>query len=409
VVGPYLYTYKETFEKLLMTTLLIPIINDGKFIGSFGIDILLQDLDNELSEVHPYEKGYLMLFSNTGVVVSHPNKSFIGKNITEVMPKREEEFHILNSIQNGNQFSFTWTDEYKNLGKTTTVFIPIQIGDNNEKKWSLGVVMPNDMIFSETNKVKFISVVICIVALLILSALIVIIATKISSSISTIITRLNKIFNIDFTKDGMVKSNNELDTINEYLNNLSVYETNLISNLISNLILQSNLITESTTKLVIILNTIIRHREDKNEKGLAVVVNEIKELSEVFDKASKEISGLIISVESHSNKVFKVMKEIISVTTKMNETTQYISSSINEIIQYVSSTSIGQQTEYKSETLQQLTKTYGSNQLSFEDDDHVVKNLTIYIKVSEDLTDYSTQLSKFAKDLYVDLKGYKKD
>jgi methyl-accepting chemotaxis protein len=340
------------------------------------------------------------LFSNAGVVVSHPNKSFIGKNITEVMPKLEEEFHILNSMQNGNQFSFTSTDEYKNLGKITTIFIPIQIGDNNEKKWSLGVVMPNDMIFSKANKIEFISIVIFIIALLILSALIWVIATKISKAINTIITRLSKIFNVYFTQDGKVKSNYEIDIINEfneYLNNLSNYETLLVSNLIP----QSNLITESATKLVSIFNaTIEAARTGKKEKGFAIIANEVKELVEGSTKAIKGISDLIINIQSYSNKVNKVIKEIILVTNKIT--------SMEEITKYIFD-SVEQQTMFTSEILQQFNKIYEGTHLIPGENDEVINNLTIYVKVFEDLTNCATYLSKLASDLSVGLKDFQKE
>ena len=489
---PYMYAYEEGSEELLMTTLAVPIIKDGKFIGMSGIDILLENIDNDLSKVHPYEKGYLLLFSNAGVVVSHPNKSFIGKNITEVMPNLEEKFHIKKLLQEGNQFSFTGTDEHRNLGKITTIFIPIQIG-NDEKKWSLGVVMPNDMIFAKTTKIKFISVTIFIVALLILSALIWVIATNISKAISTIITRLSQIFNLDFTEDGTVKSNYEIDIINEYLNHLNDYETHLISNLVT----QGNLITESATKMVEIdssskklsnqfkscvtisndtiqelskninyisqsaknMNNSIREisrntvqsseyvdianksaqtagtvitafekssaeigniiktitsiaeqtnllalnatieaaRAGESGKGFAVVANEVKELARGSAKATEEINGLITTIQSNSNRVSEVIKEIISVTTKMNEITNTIS------------TSVEQQTVLTSEILQQLNKIYEGTHLISDENDEVIKNLTNYIKVSEDLTDCANHLYKLAKDLYVDLKDFKKE
>jgi signal transduction histidine kinase/CheY-like chemotaxis protein len=182
MIDPDMYAYEKGSEELLITTILLPIVKDKKFVGVIGIDILLESLDKDLSKLHPYEKGYVVLFSNNGIMLSHPNKSFIGKKIQNVMPDLDNEFQISKNIKDGKEFSFHWKNTTKpELGKTAVFFVPIQFG-NDEKKWSLGVVIPDSVIFAKTTSIKYIYAIMSAIALFILYLFIWVITTNISKS-----------------------------------------------------------------------------------------------------------------------------------------------------------------------------------------------------------------------------------
>lgn len=53
-----------------MTTITLPLVENGKVLGVFGIDIALGKLSELIAKVTPYGTGYANLFSNTGTIVA---------------------------------------------------------------------------------------------------------------------------------------------------------------------------------------------------------------------------------------------------------------------------------------------------------------------------------------------------
>jgi methyl-accepting chemotaxis protein len=73
IIEPYLY------EGVLMTSFVAPIQHNGHFDGTGGADRLLATIHAQVSTVHFLDTGYAFLVSNTGIIVSAPDKKLIGK------------------------------------------------------------------------------------------------------------------------------------------------------------------------------------------------------------------------------------------------------------------------------------------------------------------------------------------
>ncbi|MBU0926722.1 MAG: HAMP domain-containing protein [Spirochaetes bacterium] len=67
-----------TYEGVLMTSLMCPILRDGEFAGIAGVDISLEQMDREVSAIRVFDSGYAILASAAGRLVSFPDKSRIG-------------------------------------------------------------------------------------------------------------------------------------------------------------------------------------------------------------------------------------------------------------------------------------------------------------------------------------------
>ena len=78
--GEYILTEPYFYEGVFMVSHVSPIFKDGKFVGIGGIDVPLEYVDEEVSEVRAFDTGYAFMVSNTGVLLSHPvRKDWIGK------------------------------------------------------------------------------------------------------------------------------------------------------------------------------------------------------------------------------------------------------------------------------------------------------------------------------------------
>lgn len=70
---PYLY------QGELIVSHVFPIIKNDEFVGIGGVDVSLNYINEEVSEVSIYESGYAFATSNNGILLSHPtNKELIG-------------------------------------------------------------------------------------------------------------------------------------------------------------------------------------------------------------------------------------------------------------------------------------------------------------------------------------------
>ncbi|WP_339363029.1 PDC sensor domain-containing protein, partial [Vallitalea maricola] len=74
------YEYLLDGEKILMTSLVIPIHYNSKIIGAVGVDVTLDKLQALTEDVDLYDSGYEVILSNTGIYVAHPKKELVGEN-----------------------------------------------------------------------------------------------------------------------------------------------------------------------------------------------------------------------------------------------------------------------------------------------------------------------------------------
>ena len=80
-IEPYLYPVAG--KELLITSLVSPVLINGKFLGIFGLDFDLKTLTDKVGEIHPYGSGYAILLTDAGVVVAHPDRRLLGKKFVD--------------------------------------------------------------------------------------------------------------------------------------------------------------------------------------------------------------------------------------------------------------------------------------------------------------------------------------
>jgi len=82
ITDPYLYPLQD--QKVMLTSLIFPVLHQGKFIGIVSSDIVLDKLQEMVSKVNPHNQGgYTGIFSNAGNLVAHSNKALLAKDIAE--------------------------------------------------------------------------------------------------------------------------------------------------------------------------------------------------------------------------------------------------------------------------------------------------------------------------------------
>lgn len=243
ITEPYFY------EGVLMVSYDSPIIKDGEFVGIGGVDVLLNYIDADVSNVRIFETGYLFMVSNGGIIVSHPvRKDWIGyKNLKEL--ENPELIAITSDISEGKGGFVDTIDPV--LGENIIVFYePIETGN-----YSILLTVPEDEMLAGVVALRNKLITISAIALFLMGVLGYLIAMSITHPIEKIVddfrhisddalhgkldSRADTDVEIDFKEipvdlneilDRLKKNSDELRRANEELKSLDKMKDEFLSN-----------------------------------------------------------------------------------------------------------------------------------------------------------------------------------
>ncbi len=148
--------YNDSATGRLLISAVGKMMQHGEFKGAFGGDIELQTIADVLNAVNFNQKGYTFLLKESGVIVSHPNKSFNGNTINSVF--------AIDTPEIKTQFIET-TSGGKNV---LLKFTPLAL-KNNDTDLLIGVAIDPHKIMAETEQLKWISIVSSLIGALLTS------------------------------------------------------------------------------------------------------------------------------------------------------------------------------------------------------------------------------------------------
>lgn len=182
MVEPYLYPIDGV--QVLMTSAVVPIVIDGKFVGAAGVDLPLKELQKKTATIKPFETSEAYLVTAHGNYVSHPDDNLITKSAA--YPFEEAKFQ--DAIQKGKDLVLTGTDPKDNQ-EYLYVISPVSIG-HTEEPWALIVRTPTKTVLAAANSMVWTQVLIALTGLLFLLAAVVLIAQYISKTVSDLSSKL---------------------------------------------------------------------------------------------------------------------------------------------------------------------------------------------------------------------------
>lgn len=221
------FEYEIGGAKVLMTTFAVPIKHNGKTIGVSGVDVTLDQLQEIGDKVKLYQTGFGRLISPNGVVVTHPDRTSIGKPGGEFVTG---DAHILlDKIRTREVFTQSlYSNVYdKDVLKS---FAPVIIG-NTATPWVFSTVVPREEVFASVYKLLSKIIIICIIGLLVIGAAIFIVTSSIVKSIVSITERIEEIANYDFTHSENTKAAkylNRKDEIGQIMRAIRTMRDNIV-------------------------------------------------------------------------------------------------------------------------------------------------------------------------------------
>jgi len=185
IVNPYLYPVGG--RPTLITTITVPIVLDGKFVGTVGADLSLEQIQKLVSEITPFETGYAMLVSNNGSFVAHPSQERRAKQL-DASPA---EALVKTALSRTTALSGQVPSEV--LGaRAIEVVVPIHIGET-ATPWALAVFAPLDQVLAPARELREFTVMLGALALLTLGGAVLLVIRRITRPlelISSVATRV---------------------------------------------------------------------------------------------------------------------------------------------------------------------------------------------------------------------------
>lgn len=344
LIDPYVYPIDG--KDVLLTSLVTPIIEDGKFLGIAGVDFTIDFIQGIAEAVSNQLYGgdsTVVIASNLGIIAGHSaDTSALGKRVDEVLGTNVE---MLDAIQQHEEAFIRARD---NL----VAVVPFKIGDIN-KPWIIAISVPTAKAtaalteLSETLSKKktdawIYSAVLTLLCIFIAVAVITFVAGRIVSGINQMSSIIREIAQGegDLTRRVDIKTEDEIGEMAGYVN--AFIDT--IHQLVGRISTQTFTITQDaessqseTTK-----NTSRMSDQQAEIESIVLAVNKLNESSvdvaQSATRAAKSATDANVAVKEGSQVVEHTVEAINTMSEDLNEAVEVIrgleqsSSNISDIL-----------------------------------------------------------------------------
>ncbi len=226
IIEPYFFSYtNSTSDQILETSVCIPLLKNGEFAGLIGSDIELGYFQELIKGIKLFGNGYAFFMSNAGNIIAFPDESKIGKSFKSEFPEADKKYAITQNVSIGNKFSYKGLD-LVNGEESYQIFVPVRLGET-ETPWSFVISIPYKAVKIQAQRIMFLSVIIGIVGLVLLSILIILIGQNITNPLkhTTAVLKKLSLGEIDTSQKLEINSGDELEematSVNQLIDGLS--------------------------------------------------------------------------------------------------------------------------------------------------------------------------------------------
>lgn len=146
------FTYEDATGKFLMTSIVVPIIQNNKVVGACGIDVHLDVIAEEISKINPMGVGKAGLISTTGTLVAHPQREILGSSFFDISLGRLVADNWKSSQARREQLATVVPNSWSDGGDTSFVSFPFSPGQTSST-WSFVAMVPMSKIMESTQAI----------------------------------------------------------------------------------------------------------------------------------------------------------------------------------------------------------------------------------------------------------------
>ena len=320
ILDPYQDVVTKELAGVLMSALLVPIqSHTGQFDGMVGIDISLEQMNQMISGIKPFDESVSYILGGNRMIVTHTDQTLTGMNFFKTLAGDSLIFETgFKQLKINLSSSFTYTDLH-NKEKYFVSFEPIMIGDN-PSDWVIGVEVPTRVILKEANRVFLTAILAGILGLFLLYVIIYFIAVRISDPIVQGVDFAKKISAGDLKAKLLIEQNDE---IGDLANSLSMMASKLTT-IISEIVESSDIIADRSIEL---LDSSVKLSDGANNQAASA------------EEISTTMEQMLIRIQQNTRSAQETEKIALKAATGIqegNEATKNLILSMNNIVQKIS-------------------------------------------------------------------------
>ena len=183
VIEPYVYAIDG--KPQLITSLVAPIMIDGKAVGVAGMDLSLESANKALAAIRPMGDGFLSLVTSSGNILVHPVKELAGKSIKDAgeMAQGWDKLIANPGVQNEATIS----------DGTTYVSVAYPVKLTADNSWYAVVSIPKNTVFAGLYRMAWMAAAVTAIAAILLAGLGWLISRRFIARISGVIGQTDRI------------------------------------------------------------------------------------------------------------------------------------------------------------------------------------------------------------------------
>jgi len=306
----------------LATSLVYPLIKDGDFLGTVGIDFRLADVQDKIAQITPYE---VTLITNAGAWAAYTDKDAIGKPIDKSATLYAQ---VKDDIRAGK--SRVIQGYSQEIGaEAVFVFTPVHVG-KSRTPWSVMAILPMDKISAPANTLFTQTVIIALILCGVLAAMIWLLVSRLVGK--------------------------PLHHVTDAIQSLSSNETDvdiLYTDRHDEIGILSNALTDFRDKLLQIREMEHQKLEDERraseerkerrhklahdfENSVKEVATNVREASGNMHQSAQDMSSISIDVSERSTDVSAAIEEASTNVATVASATEELTASVGEINAQVS-------------------------------------------------------------------------
>ena len=313
VVPPY--RDMDTPAKTLMTSVAMPLLREGKFLGATGVDIALDFIQELVDKIHPYDTGFAMLVDDAGTILAGPEKS-TGEKLPAVSAQ------VLERMAAGSAFSLHETT--KNGIDMQLFYTPVKL-NSFAAPWFFMVALPTDKVMAEHTANLYIQLGISFFALAFLIFLVFFASSRVSAPLLRIVEHAKAV------AAGNYDSSLDSRGFTGELRELYVALQSMLESLLQTLgkAEQSNREAQQETEKSLAATAQAEKARlvaEENQREMLQIANRVDAVSQKLRSTSQALTDRINIATSEATKQTGLMEETVTTVAAMSNAVQRVSS-----------------------------------------------------------------------------------
>lgn len=286
------FAYEIDGQKILMTTLAVPIKSNGNVVGAVGVDITLDTLQTLVNRIKPYETGYASLIANNLTNVTHPDSNRLGQAIDD-----EDEIKGAKLVIQSNSQEVQILESYSGTLKTKVYrgFVAVRFGAT-KTPWVFVTNSPVDQVLAGVYQVILISAISCVASLIILTLVILVVTNGIVNPLQKIMNNLKS------GADQVAAASEQLSSSSQKLAEGSAEQASAIEE-------TSSTLQESATML---------QQNNENTNQASQLSGKTEKSSQKGSSEMDEMMNSIQEIKKSSAQISKIVKVIDDIAFQTN-------------------------------------------------------------------------------------------